>query len=149
MKKLYSRGIISIAVFLVIVISAYFINVEVQSYRGRQALAATGLVSLPFDEALKTAKTENKLVFVDVSAIWCPTCRKLDKEIFADKEVRRAISQKYVFSRLEYESDEGQEFLEKYDVSGFPTLLLIDSEGRVVKRLAITFDPSEFIEQIR
>ncbi len=148
MKKNRLKQALPIIVFAIIAISAYFINVEVQSYYGRQALENAGLVSLPFETALEKAGKEKKLVLVDVSAIWCPTCRKLDNEIFANETVRREIGQRFVFSRLEYESEEGQKFLEKHRASGFPSLFLIDADGKVVKKLKVTFDSGEFLRQL-
>ncbi len=135
-------------VFAVFAISAYFINVEVQSYLGREALEKTGLVSLPFETALEKAGKEKKLVLVDVSAIWCSTCRKLDNEIFANEAVKREIAKRFVFSRLEFESEEGQKFLEHYRASGFPSLFLIDADGKIVRRLKVTFDSGEFLWQL-
>lgn len=148
MKRLFSKPLFSLIVFAIIAVSAYFINVEVQTYFGHQALEKTRLISLPFEQALNQAKNEKKLVLVDVSAIWCPTCRRLDNEVFADDDVRRFIKEKFVFSRLEYESDEGQKFLEKYKASGFPNLWLLDGDGKVVKRLKVTFDKGEFLWQL-
>lgn len=149
MKRSSLGRILPWAVFAAFALVAYFVNVEVQSYLGRQALENTGLVSLPFEQALAKARVEKKLVLVDVSAIWCSTCRKLDNEVFAKDQVKRAVNEKYVFSRLEYESDEGQQFLKKYEVSGFPTLWLLDENGKIIRRLRGTFDENEFIAQIK
>ena len=129
-------------------LAAYFINVEVQTYLGKQVLAEAGLESFGLEEALAKAANNNKLVLVDVSAIWCPTCRALDKKVFSDPQVQATLAQKYVFSRLEYESQQGQDFQKKYQVSGFPTLLVLDSGGRLVKKLRVTFEPGEFIGQL-
>ena len=148
MKKLFSGKAFSVILFIAAVVGAYFINVEVQSYFGRQALEKTGLQSLALKDSLVKAAAENKLVLVDVSAIWCPTCRRLDSEVFSNQEVRKTINEKYVFSRLEYESAEGTEFLEKHDAAGFPNLWVLDRNGNVVKHLRVTFDPPEFIAQL-
>lgn len=148
MKKIWLSRIAPFIVFAVIIVSAYFINVEIQSSWGKQALEKTGLVSYPLEQALEKARQEKKRVLVDVSAIWCSTCRKLDNEIFADEDVKRALNEKYVFARLEYESDEGQKFLETHKASGFPTLWVLDEQGNVIKRLRVTFDKHEFLWQL-
>ena len=111
MKKIFFTRIVSLALLAGAILAVYFINVEVQSYFGRQALAKAGLTNLPLEPALTKAKAENKLLLVDVSAIWCPTCRKLDNTVFADAVVRQTIGEKFIFSRLEYESPEGEAFL--------------------------------------
>ena len=139
MQKFLNRRFISYLVIALIAVSAYFINVEVQSYWGRQALEKAALTNLSLEKALAKAKTENKLVLVDVSAIWCPTCRKLDNEVFANEKVKQKINERFIFSRLEYESLEGTAFLEKYQASGFPNLWLLDSDGNVVKKIARNF----------
>ena len=148
MKCIFCGKIKSAVFFVAAVLAAYFINVEVQSYLGRQAVVATGLVSVAFEDALQKAGDDGKLVLVDVSAIWCSTCRTLDKTVFSDDSVKAAINEKYVFSRIEYESDEGQQFLERYNASGFPTLFVIRPDGSVVKRLRVTFSPAEFRSQL-
>ena len=148
MKKNWLSRIVPLIVFAVIIVSAYFINVEVQSRWGKQALEKTGLVSYPLEQALDKARQEKKRVLVDVSAIWCSTCRKLDNEIFANDEVKSKLNESYIFARLEYESDEGQKFLETHKASGFPTLWVLDEKGNVIKRLRVTFDKHEFLWQL-
>ncbi len=148
MKGIFSNKLVSLAILIAIPVSVYFINVEVQSYWGRQALAATGLQSLSLEDSIAKAKSEDKMIIVDVSAIWCSTCRKLDKTVFADPHVRKVINEKFAFTRLEYESKEGTEFLKKHKTRGFPSLFLLDSDGNVVKRLRVVFEPSEFLSQL-
>ncbi len=136
---------IKYAVFAAIVAAAYFINVEVQTRLGQSVLEEMTLERHSLPEALAQAKAENKLVLADMSAIWCPTCRSLDKHLFSNSEVQAAIEQKYVFARIEYESEEGEAFMEKYDVHSFPTLLVLTSNGEHIKELPITTYPEEFI----
>ena len=83
-----------------------------------------------------------------MSAIWCPTCRRLDKEVFSDDRVKNVISDQYVFARIEYESEQGKAFMERYDVRGFPTLLVLNADGDKMGRLRLTFEPSEFVKMI-
>lgn len=145
MKKLFSNPIFWM---VAVAVMAYFVNVQVQSYLGRQALAATGLVSLPLEQALAKARAESKLVLVEVSAIWCPSCRLMDKNVFADAGVKKIITEKYIFSRLEYESPEGRAFLKAQGLEGFPNLVLLDGSGKRVQRLELTFKPAEFRDQL-
>ena len=149
MKRVFSSRIGKWAAFATVAVSAYFINVEAQSYLGRRAIANTGLVSVPFDEALVQAQHDGRLILVDVSAVWCPNCRRLDNDVFSNADVRRAINPKFIFSRIEYESEEGEMFLKAYSTSGFPSLWLIRGDGSVAKRLGVTFSPEDFILQLK
>lgn len=119
-----------------------------QSALGRKALEATQLASMPFAASLERAGRENKLVLVEVAAIWCPSCRRLDREVFAHPDVRRRIANDFVFSRLEHDSPEGRAFHEKVGAAGFPTLWLVNASGNVVSRLNLTFEPAAFLRQL-
>ena len=136
------------AALAIVVTVGYFIMVEVQTRLGEKALAATGLISLPLEEALTRAASENKLVLAEMSAIWCPTCRALDKTIFIDPAVKTAIEEDYVFSRIEYESPEGKAFMDRYGVDRFPTLMLLHANGEIARHLPVTTDPAEFLQAL-
>jgi thiol:disulfide interchange protein len=148
MKKIFSSKLFSLFLFIAIPLSVYFINVEVQSYFGKQAFENTGLQSLPLEQAIAKAEAEKKLVLVDVSAVWCGTCRKLDNDVFANEKVKEALNERFVFTRIELETPEGEEFLRKHNTQGVPNLWVLDSVGNDVKRLRITFDPEQFLGQL-
>ena len=136
--------------YIFIFLAVYFINVEVQTYFGKKALADTGLISYPLNQARTLALKENKYVLADMSAIWCPSCRRLDKMVFSDTKVKKIMNKYFVFSRIEYESTDGEAFMKKYNVSGFPTLLILDAQGRKKIQIPHTFDAevfSRFIDQ--
>ncbi|NNE67765.1 MAG: thioredoxin family protein [Pyrinomonadaceae bacterium] len=149
MRKLFSGTIGSVLFFAIVGCAVYFGNVELQSYWGRQAVADTGLEIHRLEDALAKAKSENKLVFVDVSAIWCGTCRRLDNEVFSNEEVKKVLNERFVFSRLEYEEEEGQKFIRERNVEGFPNLWVLDSDGNNIKRLRVMFDPKKFADQLK
>lgn len=134
--------------FVIIISIVYFGNVELQSYLGRQALAETGLATFEFKDALEKAGDQDKLVLVDISAIYCGTCRKLDQEIFSNELVKLALSEQYIFSRVEYKSEQGEKMMQNYPVQGFPTLLVVDNQGKLIKKLGLTFNPDSFIAQL-
>ncbi|MGD9590671.1 MAG: thioredoxin family protein [Pyrinomonadaceae bacterium] len=148
MSKFFSSKLGSVLFYGMVALALYFGNVELQSFWGRQALANTGLVNVPFADALVRSKTENKPILLDISAIWCSNCRKLDSTVFSDISVKRAINERFIFSRIEYESEEGQKFLESHEVSGFPTVWILNGEGEVIKRVGITFEPSQFMQHL-
>lgn len=135
----------SLAIIVVVALGAYFLNVEYQSHLGRKAIDATGLKMLSFDDALAESRKTGKPVLAELSAIWCPSCRRLDSEVLAHETVKAKIESDYLFARIEFESDEGAAFMERYQVSGFPNLLLIDGDGNKLKHLPRTFSPKEFL----
>ncbi|MDH3493538.1 MAG: thioredoxin family protein [Acidobacteriota bacterium] len=149
MKRFIRSTTGSVLIAALLGVGVYFGNIELQSYWGRQAVANTGLEVHSLSDAIAKAKRDDKLVFVDVSAIWCGTCRRLDNEVFSGEEVKAELNRRFVFSRLEYESLEGQQFIRERNVKGFPNLWVLDKDGRNVKRLRVMFDPGEFAAQLR
>lgn len=140
--------LIKLGAVAVVILAAYFINVEIQSKLGQAAVDATGLEPLVLQDAIAKAKDEKKLVLADLSAIWCPSCRKLDKVVLSDENVKTLINDKFVFSRIEFESDEGAAFMETYKVKGFPTLVVIDPNTKAGKKLPLSFSPEAFTKTL-
>jgi len=145
-KSSYLRSFLIVAAVAAV---TYFVHVEVQTRLGESALEATGLELISMEEAQAIAAKENKLILADMSAIWCPSCRKLDKEVLSDDTVKSAIAERFVFTRIEYESDEGKEFMLKYAVRGFPTLLALKPDGTLIEKLPLTFDPATFVANLK
>ena len=123
-----------------------FISVRsVQSHLGQQAFAETGLEALSLNEALELAKDQNKQVVANLSAYWCGACRALDKNVLANDMVKSVLNEKYIFARIDSESDEAGTFMQRYGARGYPTLLVLDADGNKLKHLPNTTSPHKFI----
>jgi thioredoxin-related protein len=120
-----------------------------QTYLGQRALDNTGLEPLSLQQAIHKAKQEGKLVLADMSALYCSTCRKLDNEIFANELVQQQLDEHFVYARIEYSSEQGDEFMRTYQVQGFPTVLIIDAEGTKLGRMPLIFDPNEYSQLLK
>lgn len=140
MNKLI-KNIIAIAAIVAIV---FFGNKGVQSYLGEQALENLAFEVHELDVAMKLAESEGKLVLADYSAIWCPSCRKLDKEVFANAEVANFIKQNYIFARVDHDSEAGAKFASKYAVVGFPRVLVLNAKGDKLTELPLSFESTQY-----
>jgi thiol:disulfide interchange protein len=143
------KNVLWIFVSAVIAIVGYFANTAWQMQRGEAALKATALAFLPLEQALAQAKTQGKRVLVDFSAIWCPTCRVLHAQVFTNEKVKRAIAVVYVLSRVDYEWPEARAFTQRYDVQGFPSLVVLSADGMLLRRVPVSFDPAAFAASLR
>lgn len=135
-------------VFSAIVIAAYYLFFAVHTYLGKEALEATGLQSTELSEALRQAEINDRYILADMSAIWCPTCRKLDQRIFSNEKVKQVILENYIFTRLEYENEEGKAFMKRHGIKAFPTLLILDKDEKKLLQLPLTFDPELFVDYL-
>ncbi len=94
------------------------------------------------EEALQKAEISNKHVFVFFTGSdWCSWCDKLNSEVFnfpvfQDYVQENMIMVKLDFPRSNIISKEQQDYNNarqaKYDIQGFPSVLILDSSGKVI-----------------
>jgi thiol:disulfide interchange protein len=145
-KPLSLSKILSVIVLIMLLsVLGYYGNKTVQSYLGQQAIDKTGLEIRSLEQALALAKGSDKLVLADMSAIWCPSCRKLDQQVFSDEQVKTQINQHFVYARIEYDSPAGKTFMQHYQVTGFPTLLVLNADGEKLVHLPVSYQPLPFM----
>ena len=88
-----------------------------------------------YDDALKQAAEQKKFVVIDFSASWCGYCRKMAREVYTDKEFID-FSRTHVFMRLFLDKDaEGSRLGRKFNVRGFPTIVVLNIKGEEAGRL--------------
>ena len=98
-----------------------------------------------FTEALKQAKKENKYVFLDVYATWCGPCKLLKKKTFKDEEVANYYNKNFINIAIDGETEEGRKLMSFYNINSYPTLLIVDSDGKVKTRHSGFMKPYIFI----
>lgn len=99
---------------------------------------------IPISEAQKMAAESDKLIYVDVYEIGCKYCRAMDREVFPDSTVRQVMDANYIPVRLNGNSTEiisfggteysSKEFAQDKGAFVFPTSLILDTQGNVIKR---------------
>ena len=115
-----------------------------------------------FEVAKKKAAKEGKLILMDFSGSdWCGWCKKMDEEVFAKDRFVREASKKFVLVMIDTPNDktilsnlarrQNQELKETYSVRGFPTVVIVDPEGKEVKRHSgyRAGGPSGYIKYLR
>lgn len=110
------------------------------------ASAATKGWTTDFEAAKAQAKKEGKALLVEFTGSdWCPPCKKLHKEVFSKSSFVKSASQDFVLVELDFpqkkklDADlkkQNEDLAKKYKVRGFPTVLLMDSNGRVFKKMS-------------
>ena len=94
-----------------------------------------------FEAAKKKAAAENKSLLVDFTGSdWCGWCIKLVDEVFKHEAFKKGVADKFVLVELDFPKDKSKlseetqkqnsELQKKYSIQGFPTILLLDAEGR-------------------
>lgn len=112
------------------------------------------------EKAVEQAKKENKTVLVNFTGSdWCIWCKRLSSEVFQQKEFEEYAKKSLVLVMLDFPKDieQTQEIKEynnklaqKYGIQGFPTILLIDGQGKLVAQTG--YQPggaAKYVEHIK
>lgn len=85
-----------------------------------------------WDKALKTAQSQNKLVFLDIYATWCGPCKMLKQYTFTDAKVGEFFNKNFINVSVDGEKGVGPGLAEKFAIEGYPTLIVADASGKPV-----------------
>ena len=117
------------------------------------------LTSLP--DALTQAKEGEKLVLLDFTGSdWCPPCKMLHEKVLTQKEFLDHASENLVLVMLDFPRSKEQshelkaannELAKKFNIEGYPTLVLLDGEGNELAREAglAHQNPAELIAWVK
>ncbi|GAB1473512.1 hypothetical protein MASR2M69_09530 [Bacteroidota bacterium] len=113
----------SITKFFIICISLLFLTYTAPAQDGVKFEKGS------WKEILERARSEKKLVFVDVYTEWCGPCKQMVKEIFPKKSVGDIFNSSFINYKIDAEKGEGIEIAKSYGVTGFPTYLFVNGDG--------------------
>lgn len=118
------------------------------------AAASAGAQSISFikndwEKAREEAARTKKYLLVDCYTDWCYWCKVMDSKTFPDKKVAEFVSTHFVAAKLEMEHGYGVTVAAKYNISGFPSFLILTPDGRLVSKLAGYSEPSDFLNTLQ
>jgi thioredoxin-related protein len=113
-------------------------------------------------KSVEIAKKESKPVLLQFSGSdWCKWCIKLNDEVMFTKEFAKYAKENLVLVNIDNlrkspQPEEvviyNQSLMRKYSIQGYPTVLLLDKTGNVIKRtgyLPETTGPKAYIAHIK
>jgi uncharacterized protein len=104
--------------------------------------------ALPWSNNIFTqAKAENKLVLLDLEAVWCHWCHVQDETTYADPTVRRLIAEKYIFVKVD--QDSRPDISNRYEDYGWPATVVFDSAGKEIVKRRGYIPPAEMASMLQ
>lgn len=90
---------------------------------------------MSFEKAKKEAKKTGKLIFIDAYTDWCGPCKRMAATSFKDPKVGDLYNKSFINLKIEMEKNpEGPEIARLYGVKAYPTLLIVNGNGDLVKQ---------------
>lgn len=97
-----------------------------------------------FEKSLAKAKEEKKMVLLDFTGSdWCGWCVKLDDEVFSKSAFKKFAKENLMLVELDFPhsknlpkktKEQNAALKSKFGISGYPTIILLDSEGKEAAR---------------
>ncbi|MEI0540545.1 thioredoxin family protein [Brachyspira pulli] len=102
-----------------------------------------------FDAAIEKSKLENKPIMMYIYTDWCGACKEMNKTTFVNKDI---VNYSTNFITLKYnpeKSSNGDEILKKYNILGFPTILFLNSDKFVIRKILGYIESDELMEEMK
>lgn len=101
-----------------------------------------------FSEALKVSQSENKPIMIYFYTEWCTICKVLDRKIYADKNIVKKLDN-FISVKLNPEDNKtNEEITKEYNVDGFPTIVFINNNEFILKRVVGYLEPDNFSDTL-
>jgi thiol-disulfide isomerase/thioredoxin len=125
----------------------------------RPGLDAQALRWYSFDEGIALAQQTNKKLLIDVYTDWCSWCKKMDKEVYTNPDVKAVLQSHFIAVKLNAESSreltyKGRRLTEmtiarEMGVNGYPTTVFLYSNSEPLTKVAGYIQSEDFVKLLR
>jgi len=111
------------------------------------SVAQTNFRQISFEASIEAARKEHKLVFIDFYTDWCGPCRMMARDVFPQKELGNYLNNRFVSIKLNAEK-EGRELARFFEVTAYPTFIIVDTNKKVMMKKVGGAEANEFMAEI-
>lgn len=105
------------------------------------------------DVDLRTARElsakSGKPIFMDAYTTWCGPCKYMASRVFTREDVGDFINKNFIAVKYDMEKGEGPSIARDYGIQGYPTFLILDSDGKELARIMGSTSASEFMAKVK
>jgi uncharacterized protein YyaL (SSP411 family) len=95
-------------------------------------------------EVFERARRENKPVLLDISAVWCHWCHRLDQDTYSVPDIAAYIESNFIPIRVD--TDKRPDINRRYNMGGWPTTAFLTPDGHIIG--GGTYMPPEQMRQV-
>ena len=85
---------------------------------------------------------------VDYYTTWCGWCKRLDRDTYSSDEIGKYADENIISLKLDAEKGEGNTLATKSKISGFPTIIFYNAEGKEIHRVVGYKPAPAFIQEM-
>jgi uncharacterized protein YyaL (SSP411 family) len=89
------------------------------------------------------AKQENKLLLLNLEAVWCHWCHVMDQKTYSDPKVAQLINQHFIPIKVDH--DARPDLANQYRDYGWPATIFLDAAGTDLVKRAGYIRPTSFV----
>jgi uncharacterized protein YyaL (SSP411 family) len=82
------------------------------------------------NEVFQRARAENKPILLDISAVWCHWCHRLDSDTYPVPDIADYVESHFVPVRVD--TDKRPDINRRYNMGGWPTVAFLTPDGGVL-----------------
>lgn len=130
------------------IISILCICLAIPSLMRAGDIAGSNFFKGSFEEAKIIAQEEGKLFLVSFYADWCTPCNWMDETTFPDSTVQHLLNENYISFRVDIDDPEGYALKEKFALRYLPTILIFNTQSKLLLRIEETLSPVQMIQAL-
>ncbi|MDD5009453.1 MAG: thioredoxin fold domain-containing protein [Syntrophorhabdaceae bacterium] len=87
----------------------------------------------PVSDGLKRARAQGRAVVMYFYSQYCPYCDAMDSNVLNDNVIGASLKKDFVYIRADI--DHRPDLARKYQIRGYPTTILTESNGRIIVKI--------------
>jgi uncharacterized protein len=95
------------------------------------------------EDAFAEAREKDRIILLDISAVWCHWCHVMDRTSYSDPEIAGIINEGFVPVRVD--TDRMPDVNERYNMGGWPTTAFLTPTGEVL--VGATYVPPDKLRE--
>lgn len=99
------------------------------------------------DNLFARAQKENKLVVLDLEAIWCHWCHVMEKKTYSNPEIARELKEHYITVKVD--QDSRPDLANRYEDYGWPATIFFSPKGDELAKRQGFIEPDEMLSLLK
>jgi len=99
-----------------------------------------------YQKALERAKKEEKLILIKLTREHCHFCKKMDREVFTESEVREALNKDFIVVEIDIGKEELPLGLKK---GMTPTFIFVNNKEKILGKIPGSWTKEDFLEILK